>query len=74
MFLLRTTDRSVTEICLAVGFTSLGTFSRTFHDIIGESPTAYRRRAVITAAPSCFAMAYSRPASFLEKHRNGTDR
>ena len=63
MFLLRETDRSVTEVCLAVGFTSLGTFSRTFRDIIGESPTAYRRRAVPRAAPGCFTMAYSRPAS-----------
>jgi AraC-like DNA-binding protein len=43
MFLLRETDRSVTEICLDVGFTSLGTFSRTFRDIVGVSPIAYRR-------------------------------
>src|SRR5215211_6193750 len=42
MFLLRETDRSVTEICLDVGFTSLGTFSRTFSDIVGEPPSAYR--------------------------------
>src|SRR3954466_3885571 len=41
MFLLRESDRSVTEICLDVGFTSLGTFSRTFRDIVGESPTEY---------------------------------
>src|SRR5262245_29187314 len=38
MFLLRDTERSVTEICFEVGFTSLGTFSRTFRDIVGESP------------------------------------
>src|SRR5512146_3053140 len=42
MFLLRETDRSVTDICLDVGFNSLGTFSRTFSDVVGESPTAYR--------------------------------
>src|SRR3954454_8064675 len=42
MFLLRETDRSVTDICLDVGFSSLGTFSRTFTDIVGETPTAYR--------------------------------
>ena len=42
MFLLRETDRSVTDICIDVGFTSLGTFSRTFRDIVGEPPTAYR--------------------------------
>src|SRR5439155_26445388 len=32
MYLLRTTDRNVTEVCMAVGFSSLGTFSRTFRD------------------------------------------
>lgn len=37
MFLLRQGERSVTEICLEVGFTSLGTFSRTFRAIVGES-------------------------------------
>src|SRR3954468_19098499 len=42
MFLLRETERSVTDICLDVGFTSLGTFTRTFHEIVGESPSAYR--------------------------------
>ena len=36
MFLLRDTERSVTDICFDVGFTSLGTFSRTFRDIVGE--------------------------------------
>ena len=37
MFLLRETDRSVTDVCFDVGFTSLGTFSRTFHDIVGQT-------------------------------------
>src|SRR5881398_3496546 len=40
MELLRETDHSVTEVCFAVGFGSLGTFSRTFHDVVGESPSA----------------------------------
>src|SRR5213595_3147486 len=39
MFLLRETDRSITDICLDVGFNSLGTFSRTFSEIVGETPT-----------------------------------
>ena len=43
MFLLRETDRSVTDICLDVGFTSLGTFSRMFREIVGETPSGYRR-------------------------------
>src|SRR3954453_18693295 len=66
MFLLRETDRPVTEICLEVGFTSLGTFSRTFREIVGASPTEYRGRAVARAVPTCFAMAWTRPSSFGE--------
>ena len=58
-FLLRETDRSVTEVCLDVGFASLGTFSA----ILGESPTAYRRRAVAVAVPGCFVRAWTRPSS-----------
>jgi len=66
MRLLRETDRGVTEICLDVGFTSLGSFSRTFHDIVGEPPTAYRKREKVIAVPTCFAMAWTRPSSFGE--------
>ena len=65
MFLLRSTDRSVTEICLETGFASLGTFSRTFADIVGEPPSAYRARGPLAAVPSCFAMAWARPSSHL---------
>ena len=65
-FLLRETEDSVSDICLDVGFTSLGTFSRTFREIMGESPTAYRRRAVSRPAPTCFTMAWTRPSSFGE--------
>jgi AraC-like DNA-binding protein len=63
MFLLRETSRSVTDICIEVGFTSLGTFSRTFRDIVGESPSAYRTRTDHAAVPTCFAMAWTRPRS-----------
>ena len=66
MFLLGQTDREVTDVCLDVGFSSLGTFSRTFRDIVGESPTAYRKRAVPAPVPNCFAMAWTRPSSFGE--------
>ncbi|MGY1711733.1 helix-turn-helix domain-containing protein [Geodermatophilus sp. SYSU D00758] len=66
MFLLRTTDRSVTDICMDVGFTSLGTFSRVFREIVGESPSAYRRHGPIGPVPSCFARAWLRPSSFGE--------
>jgi AraC-like DNA-binding protein len=67
MFMLRETDRSVSEICLDVGFASLGSFSRTFRDIVGESPTTYRWRAKdLRAVPACFAKAWTRPSSFGE--------
>lgn len=65
MFLLRETSRAVTEICFDIGFASLGTFSRTFHDIVGESPTEYRRRAKVKAVPTCFTMAWTRPSSLV---------
>jgi AraC-like DNA-binding protein len=67
MFLLRETDRSVTEVCLDVGFTSLGTFSRTFTEVVGEPPTTYRWRAAdLRGVPACFAKAWTRPSSFGE--------
>ncbi|SCL14634.1 helix-turn-helix domain-containing protein [Micromonospora inyonensis] len=65
MSLLLESDRDVTEICLAVGFGSLGTFSRTFSEIVGESPTAFRkRRSPAGAVPSCFTKSWTRPSSF----------
>ena len=72
MFLLQETDRSVTDICFDVGFSSLGTFSRTFRDIVGESPTAYRARPRRPAVPTCFAMAWTRPSSFGEADSDPT--
>jgi transcriptional regulator GlxA family with amidase domain len=66
MFLLRETDRSVTDICFDIGFTSVGSFSRTFHNITGETPSAYRDRSDRKAIPDCFVMSWSRPSSFGE--------
>jgi transcriptional regulator GlxA family with amidase domain len=60
MFLLRETRRSVTDISFDVGFTSLGTFSRTFHDIVGQSPSSYREHAESRNVPTCFTMAWTR--------------
>jgi AraC-like DNA-binding protein len=66
MELLRETGDPVTEICFEVGFNSLGTFSRTFSEVVGESPSAYRARfsGVGTAlrVPACWAMVWLRPA------------
>jgi AraC-like DNA-binding protein len=61
MFLLRETDRSVTGICFDVGFTSLGTFSRTFRKIVGETPSAYRLGNGPIVAPHCVQLAAMRP-------------
>jgi AraC-like DNA-binding protein len=67
MFLLRTTERAVTDVCLEVGFTSLGTFSRTFTGIVGQPPSAYRRsRTTVPDVPNCFSMRWMRPSSFGE--------
>lgn len=61
MFLLRETDRSVTDICLDVAFTSLGTFSRTFRQVVGETPSAYRAGHGPVVAPHCVQLAAMRP-------------
>jgi transcriptional regulator GlxA family with amidase domain len=66
MWLLRSTDKSVTDICMDVGFSSLGTFSRVFRDVVGEPPSVYRERGPLPPVPSCFAMAWTRPSSFGE--------
>ena len=61
--LLRRGDRSVTDVCLEVGCTSLGSFSARFTEIVGESPSAYRARDHRAGAtvPACVAKAWTRP-------------
>jgi AraC-like DNA-binding protein len=61
MFLLRETDRSVTDVCFDVGFTSLGTFSRMFREIVGETPSGYRTGHGPIVAPHCVQLAAMRP-------------
>jgi transcriptional regulator GlxA family with amidase domain len=63
MNLLRETDRSVTDICMSVGFTSLGTFSRTFREIVGTSPSDYRAAGTAVPVPTCFVKRWTRPSS-----------
>jgi len=62
--LLRRGDLSVTEVCMAVGCTSLGSFSARFTELVGESPSAYRSRdhRATAAVPACFAKAVTRPS------------
>jgi AraC-like DNA-binding protein len=73
MFKLSETERTITDICFDVGFSSLGTFSRTFREIVGVSPSVYRARAEVKSVPTCFTMAYMRPSSFGQaRSSNGT--
>ncbi|GAT80931.1 AraC family transcriptional regulator [Streptomyces sp. F-3] len=61
--LLRRGDMSVTEVCLAVGCTSLGSFSSRFTKLVGETPSAYRARSHEEGAaiPACVARTFTRP-------------
>ncbi len=62
--LLRSGDLSVTEVCMAVGFTSLGSFSTQFRRFVGDSPSAYRERAghdQLARLPSCYVRMWTRP-------------
>ena len=55
--LLRATNLTVTEVCHAVGFTSLGSFSSRFRELVGETPQEFQRRWAATGAPripGCF--------------------
>jgi AraC-like DNA-binding protein len=75
MELLRDTDRPVTEVCLDVGFASLGTFSRTFAAVVGKSPSAYRERARATReprfVPACVEKTMRRPVGGGAKSSSG---
>jgi AraC-like DNA-binding protein len=63
--LLRATDRSVADVCLSVGLTSVGSFTSSFTRTFGVSPTAYRARypspAHFARVPACVVRAYGRP-------------
>src|SRR6188768_2500476 len=63
MSLLRRGDLSVTEVCFAVGCSSLGTFSTRFTELVGVPPSVYRQQVVGAAAgiPSCVEKQVTRP-------------
>ena len=64
MTLLRRGDLSVTEVCFAVGCSSLGTFSTRFTELVGIPPSVYRREVAAQATagmPSCVATQVTRP-------------
>lgn len=63
MALFRNTDLSVTEVCMAVGSTSLGSFSSRFTELVGETPSAYRARSHddLVGVPGCIVKQATRP-------------
>ena len=77
--LLRTTDRSVADICFSVGLQSLGSFTTSFTRTYGVSPAAYRAAFPPAAAhaivPSCVVRAYGRPqrSTFREDSASARD-
>ncbi len=74
--LLRTTDRSVAEICFSVGLQSLGSFTTSFTRTYGASPTAYRAAfppaADLALVPACVLRAYGRPQRRTFREDNGS--
>jgi AraC-like DNA-binding protein len=72
MALLRRGDLSVTEVCFAVGCSSLGTFSTRFTELVGVSPSTYRRAALAQGPaemPSCVAKQVTKPVRNREASR-----
>ena len=74
--LLRTTDRSVADVCVSVGLQSVGSFTTSFTRTFGMSPTAYRASfppaSQLVRIPWCVTRAYSRPQrSTFEEDRRG---
>ena len=65
MTMLRDHDRSVTDVAIAVGYDSLGTFSRTFREITGSTPSRLRDEPPMDA-PGCVVARWTRPSSFGE--------
>ena len=73
MALLRGGHMSVTDVCMAVGFTSLGSFSSTFTRLVGEPPSAYKARdhSRLAPVPPCMTRAWARPGWIAQPCRIG---
>ena len=73
MALLRRGDLGVTEVCFEVGCASLGTFSTRFTELVGMSPSAYRKQQATATAglPSCVARQVTRPIRNREAPETG---
>jgi AraC-like DNA-binding protein len=76
--LLRATDHSVAEVCLAVGLQSVGSFTTSFSRTFGISPTAYRAKfppaADYALVPGCVVRLYGRPQRSTFREDNGASR
>jgi transcriptional regulator GlxA family with amidase domain len=74
--LLRRGDMSVTEVCISVGCSSLGSFSARFTEMVGETPTSYRSRdhSELVGVPGCLARDLTRPTSRAEQDRRSARR
>jgi AraC-like DNA-binding protein len=73
MWLLRDGGKSVTDVCMAVGFTSLGSFSSTFTRLVGEPPSVYKARdhSRLAPVPPCMTRAWACPGWITEPCRIG---
>ena len=75
--LLRTTDRSVADICFSVGLQSVGSFTTSFTRTFGISPVAYRERhppaSAYAVVPACVVRAYGRPQRSTFREDSGPD-
>ena len=75
--MLRMTDRTVAEICIAVGLSSVGSFTTTFTRVYGKTPTAYRTgwppASAHVVVPACIVRAYGRPHNRTFREDTGPD-
>lgn len=74
MALLRRGDMTATEVCFEVGCSSLGTFSTRFTELVGMSPSSFRRQAAMSTEgiPACVAKQVTRPVRNREARGAGT--
>jgi AraC-like DNA-binding protein len=75
--LLRAANLTVTEVCMLVGYDSLGSFSARFKRLVGQSPSEYRRAAIERqggppAIPGCFVLMWTRPQPRNLEEASGT--
>jgi AraC-like DNA-binding protein len=75
--LLRAANLTVTEVCMLVGFSSLGSFSSRFSELVGMSPVAFQRASLSRGGPppvpGCFLMDWARPRPTAGAPGTGTD-